>query len=48
MITFRGVEIRKALNGCGYDYKNTSGIWCVYFTSKLSILESNSLDNLFK
>lgn len=48
MKSFKGLLVRKALNGCGIDYQDANGNWNVYFTSQLTNSESDALWALFK
>ena len=47
MKTFKGVTVRKALNGCGVDKLcPLTNVWSVLFTSLLTISESNELQSI--
>jgi hypothetical protein len=47
MVTFKGVTVRKALNGCGVDKLcPLTDAWSVLFTSMLTISESNELKSI--
>lgn len=48
MIKFKGLVIRKSLNGCGYDKQERNGDWSVYFTSSLNNAERDQLALLLK
>jgi hypothetical protein len=45
--SFMNMTVRKASNGCGYDYQLPDGKWCVFMTSCLTLSMSDKLDNLF-
>ena len=43
-ITYKGITVRKALNGCGVDKLcPLENVWSVFFTSLLSVNDSNEL-----